>query len=333
MHRTKTEVIEHDRDPLLASYLAYLRIEKQYSSHTLNGYTRELDRYANHLRQPLQQAQTHDITLFAGWLRQQGLGVRSVQRALSAVRSFYAFLLHRGVVNTNPAAVARAPKAKRKLPKILDTDQAARLFDKAADNPTTLRDRAMMELLYGAGLRLSELVGLDIGDVDCTSGFASVLGKGQKARRAPLGRHCLQALQAWLRVHPQPSADAPLFVGRVGDVRARRISPRTVQARLKRIAIEQLGDSALHPHMLRHTFATHMLESSGDLRAIQELLGHADISTTQIYTHLDFQHLSKVYDAAHPRAQRARTKTGVAIGIASGKDTGVDTGIDADADT
>ena len=228
-----------------------------------------------------------------------------MQRALSAIRSFYAFLLQRRMVKLNPAAIARAPKAKRKLPRVLDTDQAAKLFDAEITTPLQVRDRAILELLYGAGLRLSELVQLNIGDVELNEGFANVMGKGKKARRAPLGRHCVAALRAWLSEHPNCVAEAPLFTGRMGQRGVTRISPRTIQNRLKKIAVQQLGDDSLHPHMLRHSFATHMLESSGDLRAIQELLGHADIATTQVYTHLDFQHLAKVYDAAHPRAQLA----------------------------
>jgi integrase/recombinase XerC len=290
-------------DALIDAYLAHLSVEKQYSPHTINGYARELRRFRGQYRGDLREVQTHDVTLFAGWLRRQGLQARSVQRALSAVRSFYTFLLRRREIKMNPAAVARAPKAKRKLPRVLDIDQAARLFDARVDTPVELRDRAILELLYGAGLRLSELVALNIADVDLDSGFAHVVGKGKKARRAPLGRKCVAALRAWLQAHPQPLAAAPLFTGRIGAAGMRRISPRTIQTRLKKIAVQQLGDDSLHPHMLRHSFATHMLESSGDLRAIQELLGHADTATTQVYTHLDFQHLAKVYDAAHPRAQ------------------------------
>lgn len=164
------------------------------------------------------------------------------------------------------------------------------------------RDQAILELFYGSGIRLAELVALNISDIDLNSGFARVTGKGNKVRDVPLGRYCVDALQQWLKVCGTSDPDAPLFTGR----RHQRINPRTVQSRIKTIAAERLGDDVLHPHMLRHSFATHLLESSGDLRAIQELLGHADIATTQIYTHLDFQHLAKVYDAAHPRAQRSR---------------------------
>lgn len=285
---------------IIAPFIDYLRIQKRYSAHTVNGYTRELTRFCDFIDCDPTEARSHQITSFASTLRQQGLQPASVQRALSALRSYYDYLLNQGAVQANPARVARAPKAKKKLPKVLDTDQAAQLFNSDADDPASTRDLAIMELFYGAGLRLSELVGLNIGDLDLRSGFARVTGKGNKVRQTPLGRQCISALQHWLDHHPDRQPDRPLFTGRGNN----RISPRTVQARLKRIATTQLGDDSLHPHMLRHSFATHLLESSGDLRAVQELLGHSDISTTQIYTHLDFQHLAKVYDQAHPRANR-----------------------------
>jgi len=299
----------HCADPLIASFLDYLSIEKQYSKHTISGYAHELRRFHKHFSGHLPSAQTHDITLFAGSLRRQGLQVKSVQRALSALRSFYAFLLSRREVKTNPAAITRLSSSRRRLPKVLDTDQAARLFDAPVKTPIDKRDRAILELFYGAGLRLSELVQMNIADLDLESGFANVLGKGKKSRRAPMGRHCRAALAQWLQVHPAPDSQAPLFTGRASGLPVTRISTRTVQNRLKKIASQQLGEDSLHPHMLRHSFATHMLESSGDLRAIQELLGHEDISTTQVYTHLDFQHLAKVYDATHPRAQTKNKDT------------------------
>ena len=292
------ELHDSPTDELIDEYLSHLQVEKQYSPHTISGYRRELYRFRSQYKGDLCEAQTHDITLYAGWLRHQQLQARSIQRALSAIRSFYTHLLKRRKVRANPASVARAPKVKRKLPKVLDTDQAARLFDRQVTTPTEIRDQAILELFYGAGLRLSELVALDIDDIELDTGFANVMGKGKKARRAPLGRHCISALRSWLLQHPEPLPSAPLFTGRSN----KRISARTIQSQLKKIAVQQLGDDSLHPHMLRHSFATHMLESSGDLRAVQELLGHADIATTQVYTHLDFQHLAKVYDAAHPRA-------------------------------
>ncbi len=286
-------------DPAIQAFLDYLTVEKRYSTHTISGYRRELNRFRGVFQGDLTRASVHDITAFAAHLHHQGLKAASIQRALSAVRSLYAYLIRNGDLRTNPAAMARAPKSKRRLPKVLDTDQAARLFENPVSGADALRDRAILELFYGAGLRLSELVALNTGDVDLAAGFARVTGKGNKTREAPLGRHCVAALRAWLQQHPHRNQPAqPLFTGRG---RA-RLSSRTIQRRLKKIAAAQLGDDSLHPHMLRHSFATHMLESSGDLRAIQELLGHSDIATTQIYTHLDFQHLARIYDQAHPRA-------------------------------
>jgi len=293
--------MDNCQHPSIDQFLQYLTVEKRYSKHTLSGYQRELDKFSGFLQANPLAAKSHDITLYIGRLRQQGLQARSIARAVSALRSYFTYWQRQGRVKINPAAIARTPKAKRKLPTVLDTDQAAQLFDKPANSPLERRDRAMLELFYGSGLRLMELVSLDIRDIDLAAGFVRVLGKGNKMRNVPLGRHSITALENWLRDHPDQQPESPLFLGRARQ----RISPRTIQNRLKKIAAEQLGDNALHPHMLRHSFATHMLESSGDLRAIQELLGHSDIATTQVYTHLDFQHLAKVYDAAHPRGQLA----------------------------
>lgn len=296
-----------DTDPAIAAYLEYLRVEKQYSPHTLKAYHRELSRFQATLRVPVTSVQAHHINDFLAVLKRQQLSANSIQRALSAVRGLFNRLLATKQIAANPAVLVMAPKHRRRLPQVLDPDQAAALFVEPADksaaaDPRQLRDSAMLELFYGSGLRLSELVGLNTHDVDLSAGFARVRGKGSKMRQVPLGRACVSALRAWLGQHPgsnQEQADMPLFTGRGKQ----RISHRTVQNRLKRVAQQTLGDNALHPHMLRHSFATHLLESSSDLRAVQELLGHSDISTTQIYTHLDFQHLAKVYDQAHPRAE------------------------------
>ncbi len=290
----------------VSRFLEYLQVEKRYSEHTLAGYRRDLDKLTRAVPVDWRHCTVGHITGFTNDLHQAGLKPRSIQRALSAARSFFEFLLTHREISSNPAAVARAPKARQKLPKVLDADQASALFTAPSDDRLAIRDTAMLELLYGTGLRLSELVGLDCGDLQLESGWIRVTGKGNKTRQLPLGRLAIQACQTWLAVHPQqpPSAQAPLFTGR-GQA---RISPRTVQTRLKVIASTQLHSDSLHPHMLRHSFATHLLESSGDLRAIQELLGHSDIATTQIYTHLDFQHLSKVYDEAHPRAHQKKPK-------------------------
>ena len=289
--------------PLAAEFLVQLEQQQHYSLHTVSAYRHELARFCRGLEVELLDAKPHHISAFVAGLHHDGLKPKSIQRALSAVRSFYAYLLRNGTIATNPAAAARAPKAKKHLPKVLDPDQAKHLLDKKARSPSDpakgAQDQAILELFYGCGLRLAELVGLDLGDLDLSSGFVRVLGKGNKERQAPLGRYAVRAIRSWLQHHPNPVADAPLFVGRSRQ----RISPRTIQQRMKRLARERLGDDSLHPHMLRHSFATHLLESSGDLRAIQELLGHSDIATTQVYTHLDYQHLAQVYDRAHPRAQ------------------------------
>jgi integrase/recombinase XerC len=285
-------------DDAIDGFLRYLEVEKRASPHTLAAYRRDLTAFQAGLDKPVHAARAHDVTAFVARGHARGLAPRSLQRALSSVRGLYAWLERRGGVKVNPAADVRAPKARRRLPKALDADQAAALFDTDTVDDADLRDLAMLELLYGSGVRLAELVALDRRDLDLAAGFATVRGKGNKVRQLPLGSHSVAALERWFAVRGPCGPGDPVFTGRPG----RRISPRTVQLRVKRFAARQLGSNELHPHMLRHSFASHLLESSSDLRAVQELLGHADISTTQIYTHLDFQHLAKVYDRAHPRA-------------------------------
>lgn len=287
-----------DLHALIDTYLDHLKFVKRYSEHTLTAYHRDLQRFAAQADQPITSIHPHHINAYVSRLHSQGLSPTSIQRALSSVRSFFRYLIAQRVLKTNPAAASKAPKSKSKLPHTLDTDQAAKLFAYKAWTPVEKRDKAMLELLYGSGLRLAELVGVDVGNLDLDSGFVTVLGKGEKSRQVPLGSHCVQAIRDWLSCRDLIEPGMPVFTGRGGN----RISPRTVQNRLKKIALRQLDSNQLHPHMLRHSFASHLLESSSDLRAVQELLGHSDISTTQIYTHLDFQHLAKVYDAAHPRA-------------------------------
>ena len=232
----------------------------------------------------------------------RGAGPRSLQRALSAIRAFYLHQIREGRIELNPAAGVSAPNAARKLPKVLEPDRVGALLEFSAHDAIDARDRAMLELMYSSGLRLSELVGLDLHHIDIQDGLVEVTGKGDKQRRLPVGRLACVALGAWLRRRADMAAtgERALFVSRRGT----RISRRSVEVRLARRAGMQGLDVGVHPHMLRHSFASHLLESSGDLRAVQELLGHADISTTQVYTHLDFQHLAKVYDRAHPRARR-----------------------------
>jgi integrase/recombinase XerC len=285
------------------AFLAHLSVERQVSAHTLDAYRRDLAalaawtaaRHADLVALPAEQ-----LRAFVAAEHRRGLSPKSLQRRLSACRSFYRWLLRHGRIVANPAAALRAPKAPRKLPQVLDVDEASRLVEVPTDAPLGLRDRALLELFYSSGLRLSELCGLRWHDLDLGEGLVQVLGKGRKQRSVPVGSHARAALAAW-RADQHPAGDAPVFPGRNGP-----ITPRAVQLRLRQLAQRQGLFKRVHPHLLRHSFASHVLESSGDLRGVQELLGHADIATTQIYTHLDFQHLAKVYDAAHPRAKRKR---------------------------
>jgi len=292
--------------PWTERFLDRLRYERRLSKHTIQAYQRDiacLDQYLTTQQvSQLKHIDEFHIRGFIAWRHRQGLQSKSLQRQLAAVRSFFNFLVREAILGYNPAQGVRPPKAPRKLPKTLDVDQTGKLLEITGDEPLQVRDRAIMELFYSSGLRLSELTGLDLPDIDLHEGIVQVTGKGNKTRRVPVGRKAIEALQQWLKVRPTFLHDAQtaLFTNQRGQ----RISPRTIQKRLHDLAIQQGLDIHVHPHMLRHSFASHMLESSGDLRAIQELLGHADISTTQIYTHLDFQHLAKVYDAAHPRAKK-----------------------------
>ncbi|WAH65155.1 tyrosine recombinase XerC [Xanthomonas hortorum] len=296
-------------------FLAYLQVERQVSAHTLDAYRRDLAALVSWAAEqksedgaPLDAALLDSAQLTSAQLRhfvaaehRRGLSPKSLQRRLSACRSYYAWLLKHGRIAASPAAAMRAPKAPRKLPQVLDADEAVRLVEVPTDAPLGLRDRALLELFYSSGLRLSELCALRWRDLDLESGLVMVLGKGEKQRLVPVGSHAIAALRAWLR-DSGGRAETHVFPGRAGGA----ISQRAVQIRIKRLAVRQGMFKDVHPHMLRHSFASHILESSGDLRGVQELLGHSDIATTQIYTHLDFQHLAKVYDAAHPRAKRKK---------------------------
>ncbi|MEX6500848.1 tyrosine recombinase XerC [Pseudomonas zhanjiangensis] len=289
----------------LDAYLDHLRHERQVSVHTLDGYARDLRR----LMALCDDEGLPDWTGLDGrrlrrlvaTLHQQGQSSRSLARLLSAARGLYRYLIREGLAQQDPASGLSPPKGERRLPKTLDTDRAAQLLDGAReDDFITCRDQAMLELFYSSGLRLSELVGLDLDGLDLAAGLVRVRGKGNKTRELPVGRKARAALDQWLtlRALARP-VEAALFISQ----RGRRLGPRAVQLRVRQAGVRELGQH-LHPHMLRHSFASHMLESSQDLRAVQELLGHADIATTQVYTHLDFQHLAKVYDSAHPRAKR-----------------------------
>ncbi len=290
----------------LSRFYLYLKNERRYSSHTVNNYRRDLQRLAeycvSHQISHWRELQTPLLRSFISLLHRRGLSGKSIHRLLSAVRSFYRFLMREELANHNPALGLSAPKTQKKLPKVLSVDQISRLLDIDSKDPLDIRDCAMMELLYSSGLRLSELTALDLNDVSYTDKLIQVIGKGAKTRTLPVGRYALDALRRWLKVRDQlaKTGELALFISQSG----KRLSARSVQLRVEKWAQRQGVTQAVHPHMLRHSFASHLLESSGDLRAVQELLGHASLSTTQIYTHLDYQHLAKVYDQAHPRAQK-----------------------------
>ncbi len=289
-------------------FIEYLRDVRQLSPHTISNYRRDLLALqhfcANSGRGAVEKLAEADIRAWASQLHRQGLAGGSIQRGLSAARSFYNFLgRDRGILR-NPAASVQAPRKPRKLPKTLDADQVDKYLSFDTDSVIARRDSAMAELFYSSGLRLAELAAVELDDIDPQSKLLTVTGKGRKTRTVPVGSVALQAIARWLEVRPPATAEAADCGALFTSNRGRRISVRNIQARLKVQGRKSGMHQDVHPHMLRHSFASHMLESSGDLRAVQELLGHANISTTQIYTHLDFQHLAKVYDAAHPRAKR-----------------------------
>ena len=293
-------------EPDVLRYLEYLRTERRASPHTITSYARDL-------RSVARAAESRGID---GWhgldaaavrsivaeQHREGISGRSLARRLSAVRGLYNHLLRLGVGRANPAQDVLAPKDGKSLPATLDPDEVSRLLAHELSDPMVCRDLAMFELMYSSGLRLAELVGIDLADLDLSVGQVRVTGKGGRVRDLPVGEHAVEAINKWLGYRrSMPGADErAVFLSSRGG----RIAPRTVQMRLKKLAESQGLDRDCYPHMLRHSFASHLLESSGDLRAVQELLGHADIGTTQIYTHLDFQHLAKVYDESHPRARR-----------------------------
>ncbi|MET0067226.1 MAG: tyrosine recombinase XerC [Candidatus Thiodiazotropha sp.] len=292
----------------LDRFLEYLTHERRLSPHTRESYARDLQAALEWLNQhaiddwtALSQDQ---IRHYIAQRHRQGMSPKSLHRELSSLRALYHYLIRENLAQANPALGVRAPKIRRKLPVTLDADQIGQLLDIEATDTLSLRDRAIMELFYSSGLRLAELISLDIGQIDLREQMVEVTGKGNKTRLVPVGTQAREAIQHWLAVRRElAAADEPaLFVG----VRGRRISRSTIQKQLHDWSVRQGTPRNVHPHLLRHSFATHLLESSGDLRAVQELLGHANISTTQIYTHLDFQHLAEVYDKAHPRARRKK---------------------------
>ena len=287
-------------------FIDYLKNERGLSERTIKAYRRDLVQLNRELERQditeLARVSEHTIRALIARLHRQGQGSRSLQRLLSAIRSFYRWLMKEGLAEHNPAASVKAPKAARKLPVTLDADAITRLLEIKDKSPLALRDRAIMELFYSSGLRLSELAGLNWAQVDFSSGLVTVTGKGNKTRMVPLGSYASAALLEWRKVRGEfaPLEEPRVFVSNRGNP----ISTRTIQVRIKYWARRQGLPQQVYPHLLRHSFASHMLESSGDLRAVQELLGHADISTTQVYTHLNFQHLASVYDKAHPRAKK-----------------------------
>jgi integrase/recombinase XerC len=282
----------------------YLAAERGLSANTRASYRRDLDALAKLAGDaPLAEIQSHQVRRFVAQQHARGLSGKSLARMLSAWRGFYGWLTRRHGLAANPCAGMRAPKSAKALPKSLSPDVAKQLLDAEPETFILLRDRAMFELLYSSGLRLAELVSLDTNaGRDIANGEIEVTGKGAKTRIAPVGSHAAAAIAAWLKVRANLARpdESAMFVNQRGT----RLSPRAVQARLQQWALRQGVAGGVHPHMLRHSFASHVLQSSSDLRAVQEMLGHASISTTQVYTHLDFQHLAKVYDAAHPRARK-----------------------------
>lgn len=288
----------------------HLKTERRLSPHTLSNYQRDLRGIVAYCDSAAvadwPSLDAKHVRAYLATRHRQGIGGRSLARALSTLRSFLRFLIREGELQKNVAQGVQAPKAPRKLPEPLDVDEMTQLLSKDGntDDPLVARDNAMLELMYSAGLRLAELVSLNMGQIDLRDGSVEVIGKGGKTRVVPVGRYAREAILVWQKRRGElANADeSALFVGQRGA----RITPRAVQQRFRQRGIQQGINSRVHPHKLRHAFASHLLESSGDLRAVQELLGHADISTTQIYTHLDFQHLAQVYDKAHPRARKGK---------------------------
>ena len=289
--------------PLLHAYLESLAHERRMSAHTIQAYTRDIATLLELAgKAPLADLGVQQIRHFVAQLHARGLDGRSLARMLSAWRGFFKYLARDHGFSRNPALGIRAPRSARKLPHALSPDEASRLMELTDTSPLAVRDKAILELFYSSGLRLAELTGLAVDGVSLAEATVRVTGKGAKTRIVPVGSHALAAIRAWLasRGTLARAGETALFVGQNG----RRLGPRAVQARLKHWARKLGLASNVHPHVLRHSFASHVLQSSGDLRAVQEMLGHSSISTTQVYTHLDFQHLAKAYDAAHPRAKR-----------------------------
>jgi len=297
---------EDSRRERLGEFLRHLETERRLSPHTKSNYARDIEVLIEAVDDsPLERITPRRVRRAIAQLHARGLSGKTLARMLSAWRSFFTWLARHHGLASNPCAGIRAPKSAKALPSVLSPDVAAQLLDGKPGDDQEIRDKAMFELFYSSGLRLAEMVSLDLRDVKeaLDEAEVTVTGKGRKTRRVPVGAKAVEALRAWLEVRmklPARPEEAALFVGMRGE----RISPRVIERRLKSWA-NKLGITVnVHPHVLRHSFATHVLQSSGDLRAVQEMLGHSSISTTQVYTHLDFQYLAKVYDAAHPRAKK-----------------------------
>ncbi len=292
----------------IAKFIRHLGYERRLSELTCKHYQRDLESLLafcdEHAIASWRDVDSEHVRAYSAAGYRRGLSSRSIQRRLSAARTFFRYLLREKQVKSNPVVSVSAPKSGKRLPGNLDADRMARLLDIPGDEPIVNRDRAMLELLYSSGLRLSELTDLDCGDVDPQDATVRVTGKGNKDRIVPVGKHALRALARWHKSRPQLAAagEKALFVSNRGS----RISRRSVQSRVSHWARQQGIDAKVFPHLFRHSFATHLLESSHDLRGVQELLGHANISTTQVYTHLDFQHLAQIYDQTHPRARKRK---------------------------
>ncbi|MFP5344367.1 MAG: tyrosine recombinase XerC [Gammaproteobacteria bacterium] len=297
-----------DAQAWLEKFFTHLSGERRLAALTRENYRRDLAAIAAFCAQhgitEWRALTHHQVRDYAAARHRAGLSGRSLQRQLSALRGFFNYLLREGAVEQSPALGIALPKPPRHLPAVLDVEQMGRLLDIKATDATAQRDRAALELLYSSGLRLSELASLNVADVDLRDALVRVTGKGGKTRVLPVGGKARAALAGWLKQRTlwASASESALFITRRGQ----RLTPRALQMRLRRWALKQGIGMPVHPHMLRHSFASHLLESSGDLRAVQELLGHSNISTTQIYTRLNFQHLAQVYDAAHPRAKRQK---------------------------
>jgi integrase/recombinase XerC len=302
--------VEHAERSLIDRFVRHLSLERRMSPLTCKHYRRDLESLADWCKKNgLSRWADLDTGHFRDWAaanHRRGLSSRSIQRSLSAARTFFRYLAREKQVQSNPAKSVSAPKARKRLPGNLDADTMARLLDIHESGPLADRDRAMLELLYSSGLRLAELTGLDLGSIDTGDATVRVTGKGNKERVVPVGRMAQKAIAAWLRTRAEfaPAGEPALFV----SIRGARLGQRAVQARVKYWARRQGIDQRVYPHLFRHSFASHLLESSHDLRGVQELLGHSNIATTQVYTHLDFQHLARIYDQAHPRA-RLKSRT------------------------